>query len=412
MNENPENDVDEPLIDDENSRFDDQTIGDTYRNLFAGTGLVNLTSHRSVVEIDETSNDSCAFEAFQDTTLRYRVVEILKPESEKEKTEKVHMEQELSQMSHLSLSDDDEPTVKEGVLVNESVNHSKFEKKVGQTSQKTSKIDNLNQFFPKSVFDTKKSEINRTSAPSNPVPVIDLTENGTKSENISSKSMNQCSFTKPFGKFVPKKAQAPTFLTKEEEKAVNQAFYEDKIVPDSIPIMPVMVEKSKNNQISFEKSIEIEDDVEMITHPNDFVRDQASTASKNLPIIRNSSSPTTKLGFVSAKVALERDIVRLRPSQASSKVAPFVKPIIPEKYQEKREVTPPTSKISYLNSFFVGQYETPKTARTHNVTSHTVQARNLTEFREKMKKQAPQVPFAGDFLAKNDKNTKKLDLVE
>uniref|UniRef100_A0A336M4J2 CSON008718 protein n=1 Tax=Culicoides sonorensis TaxID=179676 RepID=A0A336M4J2_CULSO len=324
------------------------------------------------------------------------------------------MEQELSQ---LSLSEDD-LTVKEGELIDQSTSTINDEKSLKTFEFKKKRM------VPKSSMDESRQSSNMSYVKNllkeptvhkiklkEKSPIKDssfLTEIGMPNEDevyASSKtdSLSKYKFLEPLASYLPQTRPIPALFSDEEESFLNKAFYDNEInVNSSIKSCEIsdisVIDARKSDNEGHHRD-------EMTS--NSISSKMSDTDKENVP---------KQSDFTTAKAALERDIIRLGHApktvnqmktglQAINEQTP--KPI------QKVEETPGTKK-SYLESFFVREYETPakQSLNTELNESCPFNASTLSEYQQKLKALQPSVKLASDFLTEKTPTVNGLNFVD
>lgn len=406
--EKPEND---PNDEDEMVFMEDST-SESYSNLFKGTALVDMTSHRFTPVIDETSNDSTAFQvngSFENDQpefeSRYRIMEIRQTTPFAKSS---CQEQELSEISCLTLSDDENLTVDEGELVLDCESTQQTEKSMTKKSMTDDKLKTPDLKRRSSVVDHSEPSIKKFA------PMLQTYHEVPSVKDVNaSNSINKWALTTPLVDYLPQSSPAPTVWTEEEEERLNYVFYRENI--DENATTPSFLESSnrlKINQVSYSRdSNDKVTCVEVIERSLLHESSVLGTENEKRPhdIITDEKS-----SFVSAKTALVEDMVRLGNDPRTCILNNTVYENVPQKSCNTNVKEKTGEKISYLNSFFVGEYKAP-IVMAHEVNlsmQHICQLNNIREYHKAIKKHFPLVPLAIDYLTFKDPTKTKLDVVE
>lgn len=422
----------DPELDDDEEYMEDSTA-ENYQNLFRGTVLA-----RSITETDETSNDSSEFENNRNDLTeyeekqcesRYRIVEIRKPEK---KLPPEPLQKEVSQMTCLTLSDDENLTVDEGELVLECETTQTTEETV-KSMTKTNKFQTPQLQQKKHGFDQipQSEPIAKKFVPKNSHSIQKLRAQNVTLEVNSEKAQTSNAmkpFVRPLADYLPQRSPLPTIWTKEEEEIINNVFYGEKVNErNTAQTLSLSKVSAQTSNTSKNENPEYDSDVEMVNCVKEVERSLLQDNSmivNDLPEKRqiDKNDTTIQKGpFMSAKEALKHDIRQLgKDPETCITVGDCDKTpddlVRDKEFKETskndQEVT--SGKISYLNSFLVGEYNTPIVKKwDENLSMQEIcQIKNIGDFHKEWKKHFPDIPLAMDYLSYNDPTKAKLDVVK
>lgn len=149
------------------------------------------------------------------------------------------------------------------------------------------------------------------------------------------------------------------------------------------------------------------EDLRSLIHENSLLGSEIEKCPRNIITDKKSA-------FISAKTALVEDMVQLGNDPGTCILDNTFYENVPHKSCNINVKEKMGEKISYLNSFLVGEYKTPIVMEQEVDLSiqHICQVNNIGEYHKAMKKHFPHVLLAIDYLTYKEPTKTKLDVVE
>lgn len=417
--------TDEPVMQND-TVINDTLISYDYHYLFKGSGMI-VDTRASV----PSSENSIIEKVNHGKEQSYKIVEIREPpkhEIKKTKSPMLYTEQELSQMNQLSLSDDENEDTKIDTKSDvgnkpESFHYEFSTPKLNQNSSLQTVKVSTEPLNKKNNYQINYS-LNTKSADNRAMGTLKHDEYTSKLSDIHIPLLNL--LTKTSFCSIPK-SKDPLFIknlmvTKQSGPAdygITKIDNRTNSYLNAYEMQRVSQTSSQVNKTTSNISIsqekihdEADSDIELVSCVEELEKTLESFQKPKVPKNDNENKNTTAsinitnydLKFETAKSTLEKDILKYKPdvqlSQIFEEPRPSINSILKENKHDTSASNPAngqTAKISYLNTIFLEEYDTPskkKSSGKKHELSYSFQAGTLSEFHTKLKMQFPNISIA------------------